>query len=622
MFIDIFRSPPGMFMGELLLKGAAVVLLAMLAVRIGRHASASYRHAIWAAALLVLAALPVAMVVAPELRLPVPHLGGQADIAEVSQSMSAALVLSSDEAGSFDQDHGEASPATPSPDDSSVLASNLRMTMLAIWALGALLLILVSARARIRVAMITRFGSTPAEGREQDFVADYASAIGLSRPPQVRVTHWTAIPVTWGIVRPVLLLPPAVEFWSAARMRVVVQHELAHIKRRDYAWQLVADLAIAFHWPNPMAWWARNGMHREQERACDDSVLQGGTTSAEYAEHLVEIARSSSPERATTTTHSTRESALGIRVRDILDTSFSRRPLARFPAAAGVVVTLLVGFAVAGATFAPPPSTPRSVAELWALTGNRSPQAQDVLLAQLVDPDPERRGLAALSLGERRDATAVPPLIATLADPDPYVREMATVALVEFGGADAVRGVAALTSDPITSVRAVATWALGQLGGTEGLEALLGLIDVEPDEHARMMAVMAVTAIADVEFLPDLVARLETQDESLRNDLAAALGLSGDPRAVPALAELATKDQSETVRITAIRALGEIDDPRRVDAWLRAMSDAEWRVRNQSLLQLVSVEESRAQEAVIKALRDPQHQVRLNAAWAMDQVGR
>src|SRR5262249_28341076 len=99
------------------------------------------------------------------------------------------------------------------------------------------------------------------------------------------------MPVTWGWWKPVILLPAEADEWSTERRRLVLLHELAHAKRWDCFTQMVARLACAFYWFNPLGGLAARRMCVEREGACDDLVLNRGCKASDYAAHLVEIAR-------------------------------------------------------------------------------------------------------------------------------------------------------------------------------------------------------------------------------------------------------------------------------------------------------------------------------------------
>jgi beta-lactamase regulating signal transducer with metallopeptidase domain len=101
-----------------------------------------------------------------------------------------------------------------------------------------------------------------------------------------------SVPVLWGVSKPVLLLPPDVVTWPADRLRVVLLHELAHLKRFDGISLLLTRVAVSLFWFHPLAWSLERAGRRECERACDDLVLAGGTKPSEYADHLLAIARS------------------------------------------------------------------------------------------------------------------------------------------------------------------------------------------------------------------------------------------------------------------------------------------------------------------------------------------
>ena len=96
---------------------------------------------------------------------------------------------------------------------------------------------------------------------------------------------------TWGWRRAYLLLPSEALDWPRTRIDVVLGHELAHVRRNDWAWQVYATVIRALFWWNPLAWVACHRLAIESERACDDVVLAQGIAAHAYAGHLVAIAR-------------------------------------------------------------------------------------------------------------------------------------------------------------------------------------------------------------------------------------------------------------------------------------------------------------------------------------------
>jgi beta-lactamase regulating signal transducer with metallopeptidase domain len=99
------------------------------------------------------------------------------------------------------------------------------------------------------------------------------------------------MPMAWGIFRPAVLMPSDADAWPAERLRIVLLHELAHVRRRDCLTHMLAQIACAGHWFNPLAWMAARRARTERERACDDLVLAAGTRGPDYATELIEIAR-------------------------------------------------------------------------------------------------------------------------------------------------------------------------------------------------------------------------------------------------------------------------------------------------------------------------------------------
>jgi len=92
-------------------------------------------------------------------------------------------------------------------------------------------------------------------------------------------------------MRPLILLPEGAREWDDLRLRAVLLHESAHVRRRDCRAKYIAQASRAFLWWNPLAWMLAARLNHEQELACDDAVLSAGVAAKTYAAMLLEVAR-------------------------------------------------------------------------------------------------------------------------------------------------------------------------------------------------------------------------------------------------------------------------------------------------------------------------------------------
>src|SRR5262249_15806806 len=98
-------------------------------------------------------------------------------------------------------------------------------------------------------------------------------------------------PITWGIFRPVVMLPADCSGETTSRRRSALLHELAHIRRGDWAWLLLAQIVCAFYWCVPFVWLAASRLRHERGRACDACVLAAGISAPDYAAQILEVVR-------------------------------------------------------------------------------------------------------------------------------------------------------------------------------------------------------------------------------------------------------------------------------------------------------------------------------------------
>lgn len=98
-------------------------------------------------------------------------------------------------------------------------------------------------------------------------------------------------PILTGVLRPMILLPADIITWTTAEeRRAMLQHELAHLQRRDHYVNCFQSWLGAIFFFHPLVRYACRQMHLEREMACDDYVLSSGTTAVAYAESLLKVA--------------------------------------------------------------------------------------------------------------------------------------------------------------------------------------------------------------------------------------------------------------------------------------------------------------------------------------------
>ena len=166
------------------------------------------------------------------------------------------------------------------------------------------------------------------------------------RRVNVRLSNRITVPMVWGFLRPVILLPVDADQWQTERLRAVLLHELAHIKRWDWTMLIVAQITCTVYWFNPLVWFAAHWMRIEAEQACDDQVLNTGYQSTEYAQLLLDITRN--VKIATVTSRAAvaiaRSSKIERRLRTVLAENLNRHPVTKV--AAGIGLLIFICFAV------------------------------------------------------------------------------------------------------------------------------------------------------------------------------------------------------------------------------------------------------------------------------------
>lgn len=298
------------------LKGAFLVVIAAIAAYLLHNRSAASRHAVWSAAVIGHLAIPALVLVLPAWRLPVlpaaEWMQSSAVVAPVqaNPATDARGIHSSGSSGtrassptSRARDASEPTTgivgritASQSPPARSVETARASLSAIqiiaALWLAGSLIVLLRLAVGTWRVGQLAREGARVEDGVWLSLMQRLANRLGVTRPLILLRGERLAVPVTWGIVYPAVLLPQDADTWSEERRRFVLVHEMAHVKRFDALTQLLAQLSLAVFWFDPLVWVAAHRMRVEREHACDDYVIRDGTTPSLYAGELLEMVRS------------------------------------------------------------------------------------------------------------------------------------------------------------------------------------------------------------------------------------------------------------------------------------------------------------------------------------------
>jgi len=266
-------------------KSVLVLGVACLAAWAARKASADLRHRIWLGALIAVAALLVPLPIAEPARLSTLVVG----VAQVGLGRGAAL---------------------------------LTWTKFALWlwAAGAVAVGLRTVVGLIRLARIT--------------------ATARTEISNILTSGQVSTPLTWGVFRPVILLPDYALDWPVEKRDWAIRHEQAHIARKDWLWQIFAQAMTCVFWFHPLVWLAASRLRNEAEHAADNAVLGAGADAADYASQLVEVARQLQTASLLAGVSMVRTPVLEDRVTSILNSTLRRRP-AGWAARLGIVAASL-----------------------------------------------------------------------------------------------------------------------------------------------------------------------------------------------------------------------------------------------------------------------------------------
>jgi len=607
-----------------LAKATALLLLAM-GLTIGlRRAPAGARYTVWLATLAALLLVPAMSAWSP---LPLRILPGATSLTAPSGPIDAAgLPATPTTEGASTSRVAEARAAVAAGPVTQMSVTSMALT---VWGAVAASLLLWLVLGAVTVRRIMARGRVLTDEGWLTPLYETADRLDLDRVPRLMMSPTIEMPFACNILHPTIVLPSSAEQWSDERRRVVLFHELAHIRRRDLLGHTLGRIVCAFYWFHPMVWSAAKQLRAESERACDDLVLSCGARASDYANHLLDIVtgvrRNGAP--ATALPMANRREFEG-RMLAILDPAVKRAgpsrrqtlllavglgsvaltiaavsPQRREPSPPQTSTTLLRDTTLADTippvvpvsidrkrTQAPSPSpSPRASAQprqspqgpvpsqywqglqSWGQEQRQGQAPDTALLGRILrtDKSEDVRRAATWALQGRREG--IPLLLERLkVDEDESVREMAAWALAGMANKQ-VEGalVEALRKDARSEVRETAAWALGQIRNEDNVAALASALDDESAE-VRFKALWALGQHSLAVVPARAVALLQDSDDEVRLISAWLLGQMHDKATLPALRAAFLKEQKRDVEEAQFRALLVMGD-RSPDVIDRAM---------------------------------------------------
>ena len=226
------------------------------------------------------------------------------------------------------------------------------------------------------VCMVRRFHGTRLA--PQPSIDALLDRFRFSRDPRICVSNSRRAPLTFGVFRPTVLLPEDLPV-GGAQFRLVLAHELAHIRRKDCLRKLLLTVCLCLHWWNPLVWmmvWLAN---RDMELACDEAVLRalGSDYRKAYALTLLDMAQRN-PKSAPLCSGFAKSSAEE-RIRAIL--SFKR-----IPAWVGTCVAVL--FVLTASVFTTQAVSPSVIPEMEPAVQEEVPEENAAVSVPVSEPLP------------------------------------------------------------------------------------------------------------------------------------------------------------------------------------------------------------------------------------------
>ena len=264
-----------------------------------KRLSAATRHFYWAMAVVSLLLLPALSFLSPKFSL--NFIPSSLQSTEGTRTISPSATINSELIKPASSSHTAPSTITSTPQlealdptKEAITSSgySVKRTLLVTWMIGTLGVVLWIVAGWVRLRHLIQHSRESTDSTLQSSCQKISLALHVTRRVRIMISDRTMMPLVIGSRSATLILPSTFTQWESTRQQAVLAHELGHIKRYDCATQLLGHLLCAAYWFHPLSWFINRKLQSEAEAACDDLAIRTGSEPNQYAEHLLNIARS------------------------------------------------------------------------------------------------------------------------------------------------------------------------------------------------------------------------------------------------------------------------------------------------------------------------------------------
>lgn len=287
-------------LSEYMIKSTLVLFFAILLAYVCRKQPASLRHFILSVSLIGLLIFPILSTV---------HSGWETGLlpswtseTKISSTLDAVVISQSvktiarkiENTPEESQSYGSknAIQSTWFEITDTRLWNLMKYSLLVLWLSGLIFILVRQIFGLYGAYKLTKEAEDLKSSFWQHLLNRFFEAVSVKKKVDLLQHKKVKVPLTWGWIRPVVIMPDESKSWTAEQRESALYHELSHIKRGDFLVIMLAQISLSLYWFNPLSWLVFQLMKKEQEKACDELVLKTGIKPSTYAANLLSIRRS------------------------------------------------------------------------------------------------------------------------------------------------------------------------------------------------------------------------------------------------------------------------------------------------------------------------------------------